>query len=94
MVKRCYDPNRPKVPELVPLIRELYGTYNGGAGCCCHVMLDDGNYDCANFCLEYAQEQAAQEKGHDLCVRIAVMCTKMSPTQIASAVRKAHHAAT
>lgn len=53
-----HDPNRPKVPDLVPLIRLVYADHL--AGCCLHVVTDDGNWDCAEFVLRYAREQGRE----------------------------------
>lgn len=45
------NPGRPKVPDLVPLIVAVYDGPSGGAGCCLHVVIDDGNWDCAQFVM-------------------------------------------
>ena len=80
MSKNARDPNRPKVPDLVPLISAVYARPDGGAGCCLHVLFDDGNYDCAEFCLEYAAEH-----GHKECIACAEMAAKMTVTQLRKA---------
>ncbi len=72
-----FPPDRPKVTDVIPLVREIYASPGGGVGCCLHVLVDDANYDCARFCLEYARE-----RGHELCARAAEMMTRMSPSQI------------
>lgn len=82
------DPNRPKVPELVALIEALYRV--SASGCCCHVMFDDDNYDCATFCLERAREREAEEPDrHRACVAAAELATRMTKTQIATATKRA-----
>lgn len=43
-------PNRPRVPDVAPFVRELYRDH--GAGCCMHVQLDDGNVADAFFDAE------------------------------------------
>lgn len=70
------DRNRPTVPEVAPLVRALY--LRNCAGCCLHVMLDDGNTgdSTAQFCLDYATE-----KGHEECIALARLLVRMSPTQ-------------
>lgn len=42
-----------------------------------HVMLDDDNYDCAEFCLEWAAEQGDIEG-----IELARICTQLTKTQI------------
>lgn len=43
-----------KAYMLVELISIYYE--HEAAGGTCHILLDDGNYDCAASCLEYASE--------------------------------------
>lgn len=76
-----YPPDRPKVPDVVPLIRAIYASPDGGVGCCLHILTDDDNYDCAASCLQYARK-----RGHELCARAAEMLTRMSPSQVRRAV--------
>ncbi len=85
------DPNRPKVPDLVPLIKAVYASPAGGAGCCLHIVTDDDNYGCAADCLGWAIEAEAKEPGqHTNCVKAAEMMTKMTKTQIAKATAMAY----
>lgn len=72
------DPDRPKVPEVLVLARALYSTYEGGAGCCLHIALDDGNLEDSSleWCLKYARE-----RGHEFCVDLAEKMLRMSGTQ-------------
>lgn len=69
---------RPTVPEVLPLVRALYERPAGGAGCCLHVLLDDGNVgdSTAQFCAEYARRE-----GHADCMELAALLVQMSPTQ-------------
>lgn len=76
------NPNRPKVPDLVPLIAAVYA--NHGAGCCLHVVTDDGNWECAEFVLGYAREQ-----GHPACIAAAEMMVQMTESQISRATERA-----
>ena len=77
-----FDPERPKVPDVVPLIEALYAREPGG--CCLHVMLGGGNYGSAEFCARLAM--AAK---HDRCLELARVLGKMTLTQR----RKANHLA-
>jgi hypothetical protein len=81
------NPNRPKVPDLVPLIVAVYDSPNGGAGCCLHVVTDDANWDSVPFVLNWAREQ-----GHPACIAAAEMMAQMTESQVARATRKAHTA--
>ena len=62
-----------EVPEADPvdfdaMVASLYETETGGAGCCLHVALDDGNMDdgAVDFCIKQAVES-----GHALCEKVA-----------------------
>ncbi len=70
------DPNRPTVPQVLPLVKKVYERH--AAGCCLHVVLDDCNYEreFAEFCLEYAKEQK-----HPECIELAEKLVQMSNTQ-------------
>jgi hypothetical protein len=69
---------KPTVPEVLPLARAVYAKPLGGAGCCLHIVLDEGNVDdrSVDFCLDYARR-----KGHDDCARLAEILRSMSKTQ-------------
>mgnify|MGYP001590620201 FL=1 len=73
---------KPTVPEVLPLVRAVYARHC--AGCCLHIMTDDGNCEQSNadFCL-----QAAREGGHPDCLAAAEMLARMSLTQR----RKVYH---
>lgn len=79
------DPNRPKVPDLVPLIRAVYDREDGSgcSGCCLHVLVDDDNYDAADFTLEWARKH-----GHADCLAAAEMAAKMTYSQIKRACER------
>ncbi len=77
------NPNRPKVPDLVPLIRAVYDSPLGGAGCCLHVVTDDGNWDCAEYVLEYARERKCPG-----CITAAEMMVQMTESQISRATTR------
>lgn len=51
---------------------------NGATTCCCHVMVDDPNFDdsTAKFCYDFALE-----RGHPDCQRLAGMLIEASKTQ-------------
>ena len=68
--------------DVAPLIRDYYAMPNNGAGGSLHVMLDDGNYECAQFCLDWAIE-AKDKCGEALC-RVLLRC---SYSQIKKATR-------
>jgi hypothetical protein len=67
---------KPTVPEVAPLVRALYEVHP--AGCCLHIVLDDGNVQDSNvqFCLDLAVE-----RGHASCAALAVLLGGMSKTQ-------------
>ena len=67
---------KPTVPEALPFVRTLYESH--GAGCCLHIVLDDGNIEDSSveFCIRYAEEQ-----GHGSCAALARMLRSMSKTQ-------------
>lgn len=69
---------KPTVPEVLPLVWDLYDRPGGGVGCCLHMVLDDGNVADGHVaeCLEYAKEN-----GHAECIALAELMLKMSRTQ-------------
>jgi hypothetical protein len=68
------------VPDVLPLLRAIYD--RSSVGCCLHVLADDGNYDSAEFCAD-----VARERGHEDCLRLALMLARMSRTQVVKACR-------
>lgn len=77
------DPTRPSVEEVLPAVRALYAREGGGAGCCLHVLLDDGNTDHAS--AEFVVKEAL-ETGHEDCIDLARKLRRMSKTQRAKVV--------
>ena len=69
---------KPTVPEVLPLVRELYASPEGAVGCCLHVVLDDGNVrdDDVQYCVDRATERA-----HPKCETLARLLLRMSKTQ-------------
>ncbi len=65
--------DRPKVPDALPLKQSIYARHS--AGCCLHVVIDDGNLgdDMIRSCLPDIE--------HDDCRALAEMMLRMSPTQ-------------
>lgn len=76
------NPDRPKVPDLVPLIAAIYA--RNGAGCCLHVITDDGNYECVPWALEN------MDPTHADCREALEMMAQMTESQIARASRRAY----
>lgn len=75
--------DRPRVPDVVPLIRGIYERPGGAVGCCLHVLTDDANYDCARWCMGYAAE-----RGHLDCFAAAEMLSRMTPSQVRRVCRQ------
>lgn len=72
--------DRPTVPDALPIKASIYARHS--AGCCLHVVVDDGNLgaDVIADCLREAK--------HDDCRALASMLLEMSPTQR----RRVYHA--
>lgn len=68
--------NRPTVPAVIPLVRAVYLRHC--AGCCLHVITDDGN--CEQRFAEHAIDRA-QGLGHDDCLAAATAIAQMTNTQ-------------
>ena len=70
------DPNRPTVPQVLPLVRAIYEKHC--AGCCLHIVTDDDNCEqsSADCCVD-----TARERGHADCLQAAEMLAQMTPTQ-------------
>lgn len=51
--------NRLEYTDLVPLVRWLYNYQGHSAGCCLHIVLDDGNWRDRDikYCIEHACSQ-------------------------------------
>lgn len=69
---------KPTIPEVMPLVRELYATPQGTCGCCLHIVLDDGNIedDHVRFCVDWAVKH-----DHPKCAELARVLLRMSKTQ-------------
>lgn len=75
---------KPTVPEVLPIVRALYARHS--AGCCWHVVLDDGNVgrETVNWCAEeMRRDGGCQDRPNGgECERLAELLPLMSPTQI------------
>jgi hypothetical protein len=71
-----FPPTKPTVPEVLPLVQTVYA--RNEAGCCLHILLDDGNIkdNHAEFCLKYAREH-----GHADCIALAEKLVLMTQSQ-------------
>lgn len=69
---------KPTIPEVLPLIRELYAQPGCALGCCLYTITENSNYEqaTADYCLE-----AAQERQHPRCVEVLQLLVQMSNTQ-------------
>ncbi len=56
------NPTRPSVADVMPIVQRIY---EHTAGCCLHIVVDDGNIrDCdVASCLEQAKT-----RGHEDCI--------------------------
>lgn len=81
--------DRPKVPDVAPLVRALYRRHS--AGCCWHIVLDDGNYDSVAWCVEYIEKnggcQDSDHPGATECLELAKLLPLMSRTQLRKLAR-------
>jgi hypothetical protein len=66
------------VAAILPLVQRHYANPGGGAGCCLHLVLDDGNIgdDHVIYCVKMAKH-----KGHKDCESLARIIFCMSKTQ-------------
>ena len=64
---------KPTVPEVMPWVVALYSLHS--AGCCLHIVLDDGNCDSdsVRWVIRHAK--------HHECMQFAKALLRMSPTQ-------------
>lgn len=69
---------RPTVPEVVPLIRAVYKRPDGGAGCCLHVEIDDGNI---GDVFMPGMLAAARAAGHPECIAAAEAFAQLTTSQ-------------
>jgi hypothetical protein len=66
----------------VPLIESIYSRHS--AGCCLHIVIDDGNWDSLDWCLE-------QPDICDECRECALILKTMTVTAMKKACRKARY---
>lgn len=61
------------------LIQQIYATTEGGAGCCWHIVTDDGNLEAHNvaWCAKLAEQS-----GHPLCIALGKFLTAMTEESI------------
>jgi hypothetical protein len=67
---------KPTVPEVLPLVQALYQRH--AAGCCLHIVLDDGNVSASSVAHVLA---FARDTGHQDCIEIAGLLGLMSTSQ-------------
>lgn len=67
---------KPTVPDVLPLVNAIYRRHC--AGCCLHVVTDDGNCE-QGFAV--SSLRWAREQGHADCIAAAEMLVLMTPTQ-------------
>jgi hypothetical protein len=78
-----------KILEAVMLIKELYNTFEGGAGGYGHVVFDDWNLDCIDSCLKDAYSSAydMDEETRKASIRALEYCNKLTENELANALR-------
>lgn len=69
---------KPTVPDVLPLVWELYDTDHGAVGGCLHIVLDDPNYSdsSVDFCIK-----TAEARNYMMCLKLVKMIRQMSLTQ-------------
>lgn len=67
---------KPTIAEVLPLVESLYSEHP--AGCCLHIVLDDGNVrdSDVDFCRQWAIDHK-----HEDCEKLALKLRSMSRTQ-------------
>jgi hypothetical protein len=65
-------------------IDRIYQTKQGAAGCCLHVVVDDGNYH--EGAVDVVVE-AAQKSGHLMCQLVARFLQRLTPEERRSFLR-------
>jgi hypothetical protein len=83
---------KPTLPEIAPLIREIYGSHPGG--CCWHIVLDDGNVEDGHVRWVVDEwlsrpESAERCKTRQACMKLGELLPRMSRTQRSKMVRYA-----
>lgn len=69
--------NRPSAPDVAAVIARVYARPGGGAGCCLHLVTEDGNVDDGS--VAYCQSEAA-EAGHADCEEALGLLAQMKRT--------------
>lgn len=67
-----------RVAEAIARTKAIYARDNGGAGCCLHIVTDDGNVESGH--VEACLNRAIAE-GHADCEALARLLSGMSKTQ-------------
>ena len=82
MTERTKAP-KPTVPEVMPLVHSVYRRHS--AGCCWHVVLDDGNVGqtTVSWCAEQIKQGKPHWCGNLDCWQLADLLPRMSRTQVA-----------
>lgn len=70
--------------EAIDLVGAVYRNPTGGAGCCLHCVLDDGN-DTDAFLASYGDDVV-----HDNCRRLLTLLRKMKQTQRRKIIAQGH----
>lgn len=75
--------------DVIPYARKVYARHS--AGCCAHIVLDDGNVDNADvdYCLGYALDNLHTNEGDEIssrlaqadCVALCLLLNAMTKTQ-------------
>lgn len=81
-------PRRVNVsPKAAELVARIYASH--GAGCCWHVVLDDGNWGSIEFCRQWAAEQSAKGEcdTDGACLELSQL--DVTPSILERAVRRA-----
>lgn len=83
----CQGKVKPTVPEVLPLVQSLYRKHS--AGCCWHVVLDDGNTE--KVFVEVSARNVTRWpcKHNEECNKLAKLLPLMSRTQLTKLVRDA-----
>lgn len=74
--------------EAIELVRRIYASPNGGAGCCLHCILDDGNDEDGFVRSEYYDRPEYVK--HADCRRLLELLRKMKRTQRRKVIAQGH----
>ena len=87
--QRPLDPARPRSRDVAPLIAAVYAREGGGAGCCLHVIVDDGNL-ADGFVNEGFVCEHVADRAHPECMAALAALQALSTTQRRKAIEIAH----